>query len=100
MNIKENDKMNISNTETPLAKEVKKHIRKLIKPLKDEDKLKKILKTKLTKKEFKILNAWANNEDIKPILKKLYIDKDRYDELASKLIKKLNQEKIKQEIMI
>ena len=52
--------MNIDNTETLLTDEVEKHIRKLISPLKKEDELKKILKIKLTKKEFKVLSAWAN----------------------------------------
>jgi hypothetical protein len=85
---------------TPLIDEVERHIRKLIKPLKDEDELKKVLKVKLTKKEFKVLNAWANEDDIKPLLEKLSLDEERYGELSLKLIKKLNQEKLKQEMMI
>ena len=92
--------MNIDNTETLLTDEVEKHIRKLINPLKEEDELKKILKIKLTKKEFKVLSAWANEDDMKPILEKLGIDEERYSELSLKLIKKLNQEKLKQEMMI
>ena len=86
--------------ETPLQNEVEKHIRKLIKPLKDEDELKAVLKVKLTKKEFKVLNNWANNEELKPLLEKLSLDEKRYEELSLKLIKKLNQEKIKQEMMV
>ena len=86
--------------ETPLRDEVEQHIRKLIKPLKDEDELKAVLKVKLTKKEFKVLNNWANNEELKPLLKKLSLDEKRYEELSLKLIKKLNQEKLKQEMMI
>ncbi len=89
-----------TNDTTPLMDEVEKHVRKLIKPLKDEDELKKVLKVKLTKKEFKVLNAWANEDDIKPLLEKLSLDEDRYGELSLKLIKKLNQEKLKQEMMI
>ena len=92
--------MNIDNTETLLTDEVEKHIRKLISPLKKEDELKKILKIKLTKKEFKVLSAWANGDDMKPILEKLGMDEERYGELSLKLIKKLNQEKLKQEMMI
>ena len=92
--------MNIDKQETPLVNEVEKHIRKLIKPLKDEDELKKVLKVKLTKKEFKVLNAWANEDDIKLLLQKLGMDEERYGELSLKLIKKLNQEKLKQEMMI
>ncbi len=85
--------------ETPLRDEVEKHIRKLIRPLKDEDELRAVLKVKLTKKEFKVLNNWANSEELQPLLDKLSLDKKRYEELSSKLIKKLNQEKLKQEMM-
>ncbi len=86
--------------ETPLRDEVEQHIRKLISPLKDEDELRDVLKVKLTKKEFKVLNNWANKEELKPLLEKLSLDEKRYEELSLKLIKKLNQEKLKQEIMI
>jgi len=85
---------------TPLRDEVENHVRKLIKPLKDEDKLRAVLKVKLTKKEFKVLNNWANDDDIKPLLEKLGMDEERYGELSVKLIKKLNQEKLKQEMMV
>ena len=86
--------------ETPLRDEVERHIRKLIRPLKDEEELRAVLKVKLTKKEFKVLNNWANNEELKPLLEKLSLDEKRYEELSSKLIKKLNQEKLKQEMMV
>lgn len=92
--------MNNENELTPLMDEVEKHIRKLVRPLIDEDELKKVLKVKLTKKEFKVLSAWANDDDIKPLLEKLGLDEERYGELSLKLIKKLNQEKLKQEMMI
>ncbi len=85
---------------TPLRDELEKHIRKLVKPLKEEDELNSILKTKLTKKEFKIFKAWANSEELTPLLEKLSIDSDRYTQLKEKLIKKINQEKFKQEIMV
>jgi len=85
---------------TPLRDEVENHVRKLIKPLKDEDELRAVLKVKLTKKEFKVLNNWANDDDIKPLLEKLGMDEERYGELSVKLIKKLNQEKLKQEMMV
>ncbi len=79
-----------------LQDEVTKHIKKLVRPLKDEDELKEVLKTKLTKKEFKLLTAWANSEDLEALKSRLNLDEERYSELSSKLIKKLNQEKIKQ----
>jgi len=85
---------------TPLRDEVENHIRKLITPLKDENELKAVLKVKLTKKEFKVLNCWANDDEIAPLLEKLSMDEERYGELSVKLIKKLNQEKLKQEMMI
>lgn len=83
---------------SPLRDEVESHIRKLVNPLKYEDELRATLKVKLTKKEFKVLNAWANNEDLDALKEKLGLDEERYGELSMKLIKKLNQEKIKQEI--
>ena len=85
---------------TPLMDEVEKHVRKLISPLKEEDELRKVLKVKLTKKEFKVLNVWAKEEPIEPLLEKLSMDEERYGDLSLKLIKKLNQEKLKQEMMI
>jgi len=84
--------------ESLLRDEVESHIRKLVNPLKYEEELKAVLKVKLTKKEFKILNAWANNDDLEKLKEKLGLDEERYGELSMKLIKKLNQEKIKQEI--
>ena len=92
-----NEELNLA---TPLRDEVERHIRKLIKPLKDEEELRAVLKVKLTKKEFKVLNNWANSEELKPLLEKLSLDEKRYEELSSKLIKKLNQEKLKQEMMV
>jgi predicted hydrolase (HD superfamily) len=86
--------------ETPLMDELEKHIRILVNPLKKEEELSKVLKVKLTKKEFKVLKAWANDEDVQPLLEKLGMDEERYGELSLKLIKKLNQEKIKQAICI
>lgn len=84
--------------ESPLRDEVERHIRKLVNPLKYEEELRAVLKVKLTKKEFKVLNAWANDEDMELLKEKLSLDEERYGELSVKLIKKLNQEKIKQAI--
>lgn len=81
---------------TPLRDEVARHIRKLVHPLKDENELKEVLKVKLTKKEFKVLSAWANSDDIDALKEKISMDEERYGDLSMKLIKKLNQEKIKQ----
>ena len=80
--------------------EIEKHIKKLVNPLKEEEQLLESLKLKLTKKELKLLKAWAEGTDIVEVQKELSLDEERYGELSSKLIKKLNQEKIKQEICI
>ena len=79
-----------------LQEEVQTHINKLTHPLKDEEELREVLKAKLTKKEFKLLYAWAEGADIEALKTKLNLDKPRYEALASKLVKKLNQERIKQ----
>jgi len=81
-----------------LQDEVRQHIRKLVRPLKEEAELKEALKVKLTKKEFKLLVAWSEEKDLAPLKEKLNLDETRYEELSEKLIKKLNQEKIKQAI--
>jgi len=80
--------------------EIEKHINKLVNPLKEGEALKEALKLKLTKKELKLLKAWAEGSDIEVLKKQLNLDDERYAELSSKLIKKLNQEKIKQAICI
>ena len=80
--------------------EIEKHINKLVNPLKEGEALKEVLKLKLTKKELKLLKAWADGTDIKELQTQLNLDDERYRELSAKLIKKLNQEKIKQAICI
>jgi len=80
--------------------EIEKHIKKCVYPLKEKEALREALKLKLTKKEFKLLKAWAENTPAHTLQETLNIDKERYDVLSSKLIKKLNQEKIKQAICI
>lgn len=80
--------------------ELEKHIRILVNPLKKEEELNKVLKVKLTKKEFKVLKNWAYDEPIEALLTKIDMDEERYGELSLKLIKKINQEKFKQEVCI
>ena len=81
-----------------LQEEVKKQIKTPVHPLKEEEALKLALKAKLTKKEFKLLNAWATQSDLDTLRQKLKLDDARYEELSQKLIKKLNREKVKQAI--
>jgi len=95
-----NENQTVDETTTPLTDEVERHIRKLIHPLKEENELREILKVKLTKKEFKVLNTWATDGDLEALKEKLGMDEERYGELSVKLIKKLNQEKLKQVMCI
>ncbi|TET87020.1 MAG: hypothetical protein E3J96_06315 [Sulfurovum sp.] len=88
------------NTLSTLNQEIEKHIRTLVRPLKDEETLTEVLKVKLTKKEFKLLKAWANETPQEEVQTSLNLDDERYGELSTKLIKKLNQEKLKQEMCI
>jgi len=83
-----------------LNEEIEKHIKKLIHPLKDPEELREVLKVKLTKKELKLLKAWAEDISTEEIQTSLHLDEERYAELSTKLIKKLNQEKIKQAMCI
>ena len=93
-----NEELNIE--ATPLRDELERQIRKLVTPLRGEDELRDVLKVKLTKKEFKIFKVWAEEEPIEPLLEKLGMSEERYGELSLKLIKKLNQEKLKQLLSI
>lgn len=83
-----------------LGIEIEKHINKLVNPLKEKEELLEALKLKLTKKELRLLKAWANGSDLDEVKTQLNLDDERYGELSAKLIKKLNQEKTKQEICI
>ena len=83
-----------------LLEEIEKHIKKLILPLKDENTLIPILKRRLTKKEYKLLHMMSTDTDVATQQDKLDLDEESYKKLKNKLIKKLNQEKLKQEMMI
>jgi uncharacterized protein YjgD (DUF1641 family) len=80
--------------------EIEKHIKKLVNPLKEPEELLEVLKIKLTKKELKLLKAWAEEIQPEEIQHMLNLNEERYGELSTKLIKKLNQEKIKQAICL
>jgi hypothetical protein len=83
-----------------LNQEIEKHIKKLVNPLKAPEELLAVLKVKLTKKELKMLKSWAEETPAKEIQTALYLDEEHYGDLSTKLIKKLNQEKIKQAMCI
>ena len=79
-----------------LNQEIEKHIKKLVNPLKDPEELLAVLKVKLTKKELKLLKSWADEISADEIQTALNLDEEHYGNLSTKLIKKLNQERIKQ----
>jgi hypothetical protein len=80
-----------------LETELKKHINRLVFPLKEGKELEISLKAKLTKKELKLLKALANNS-VDELKTTLNLDEDSYKILFNKLVKKLNQERVKQAI--
>ena len=82
-----------------IQKEIEKHIRKLVGTLKDEEALALVLKARLTKKEYKLLHGWAEGTSTEEISKALKLEEEGYGILSKKLIKKLNQEKLKQELV-
>jgi DNA-binding NarL/FixJ family response regulator len=82
-----------------LQNELQKHIRKLIGTLHVDEVLAQVLKARLTKREYKLLTGWAEGISVEEISQKLKLDESSYTALSSKLIKKLNQEKLKQELV-
>ncbi len=82
-----------------IQNELQKHIRKLVGILKEEEALLQVLKARLTKREYKLLTGWAEGVSVEEISQKLKLDETAYGELSAKLIKKLNQEKLKQELV-
>jgi len=79
--------------------EVEKDINKLVGTLKLEDELKETLKRKLTKKEFKYYKLKIENTDDTTLMNELNCDSERLDEIKKQTIHKLNQEKIKKELI-
>ena len=67
--------------------------------LKGEDELKSILKRRLTKKEWKYFLLRLEKTATEDICKELDIDEKRYEEMVLAVFKKVNSEKIKQELI-
>ncbi len=76
-----------------------KHIDKLVGTLKTEEELKEVLKRKLTKKELKTFVAIEEGKSVQETMELLNADEDRINELYKTVCKKLNQEKIKKELI-
>lgn len=81
-----------------LTESITKHIDKLVGTLKDEDELKEVLKRKLTKKEFKVFMAKEEGKETTEIASIIKDEEQRVEELYKSVCKKLNQERIKQEL--
>ena len=76
-----------------------KHIEKLVGTLKEESELREILKRKFTKKEFKVFVAFEEGKSIDEIMQLVKEDAQRVEELYKTSCKKVNQEKIKKELV-
>ncbi|RXJ77182.1 hypothetical protein CRV03_05710 [Arcobacter sp. F155] len=76
-----------------------KHIDKLVGTLKSEEDLKEVLKRKLTKKELKVFVAIEEGKSIQETMELIKDDEERVNELYKAACKKVNQEKIKKELV-
>jgi transcriptional regulator with PAS, ATPase and Fis domain len=76
------------------------NIDKLVGTLKDEEELKEVLKKKFTKKEYKVFVAIESGVQKEEIAQDVHGDLQRVEDLNKAACKKLNQEKIKQELVI
>jgi DNA-directed RNA polymerase sigma subunit (sigma70/sigma32) len=75
------------------------NIDKLVGTLKDEDELEEVLKKKFTKKEFKVFVAFSEGKTIDEVKTIVNDDEERINEIYKTACKKLNQEKIKKELV-
>ncbi len=75
------------------------NIDKLVGTLKHEEELEEILKKKFTKKEFKVFVAFAEGKSIDEVKTIVNDDEERINEIYKAACKKLNQEKIKKELV-
>ncbi len=81
------------------TKELQKDINKIVGNLKEEEELEEVLKRRLTKKEFKFYKLKIDNQDDATMMSELNCDSERLDEIKKQTILKLNQEKIKKELV-
>ena len=82
-----------------LTQQLKKDIKKIVGMLKTDDEMMEVLKKRLTKKEFKFYRLRCINKSNEDILVELRCDIKRLEELEKQTILKLNQEKLKNELM-
>ncbi|MEA3289889.1 MAG: hypothetical protein U9Q04_06855 [Campylobacterota bacterium] len=79
--------------------ELKKDIKKLVGTLLEEDQLAEILKRKMTKKELKYYKMKIENISEDEMKKELKSDDERFEQIKKQTILKLNQEKLKKELV-
>ena len=82
-----------------MTKAVQFNIDKLVGNLKSEEQLIETLKKKFTKKEYKVFVAMESEVPLSEIAKEIHTDEDRVKEIYKASCKKLNQEKIKKELV-
>lgn len=82
-----------------ITKAITFNIDKLVGRLKDEEELLQVLKKKFTKKELKVFIAMEEETPISDIAKEIHTEEDRVKEIYKAAKKKLNQEKIKKELI-
>jgi len=75
------------------------NIDKLVGTLKSEEELKEVLKRKFTKKEFKAFVGMESKKDIETLALEIKDTPERIEKLYKSACHKLNQEKIKQELV-
>jgi hypothetical protein len=85
---------------TNIQQELENDINKLVGELKSEEELTLVLKRKLTKKEFKYYKMKLEKVDEEKIAQELNCDATRFEEIKKQTILKLNQEKIKKELVV
>jgi DNA-directed RNA polymerase sigma subunit (sigma70/sigma32) len=75
------------------------NIEKLVGTLKHEDELAEILKKKFTKKEFRVFVAFSEGKSLEEVKAIVHDEDERVNEIYKAACKKLNQEKIKKELV-
>jgi len=84
---------------TNVQEELEKDIKKLVGELKSDEQLTEILKRKLTKKEFKYYKMKLEKVEEAEIKTELHAGDERFEEIKKQTILKLNQEKLKKELI-
>ena len=82
-----------------LAEQLKKDMKKIVGDFKSNEIMQEVLKKRLTKKEFKFYRFRCLNTSNEDLLVELRCDAKRLEELEKQTILKINQEKLKNELM-